>query len=129
MKGTNPSFVIWIYTRAGTGDRVFVFDFNMVKGKKTWKERPGNVRTRQLNKFAQKSMPTSISTGGEPIRLIGMACGEKARNLLDIRGRSSDLAQIYTISISNHVQIGLWLHMLGITFANADEKKSIEQNH
>ncbi len=67
------------------GDQVFVFEFKMVKGKKNMERKTRECLDRAIKQIRTKKHAEKYLDRGEPIHLIGMAFGEKARNLLDIR--------------------------------------------
>ncbi len=67
------------------GDQVFVFEFKMVKGKKNMERKTRECLDRAIEQIRTKKYADKYLDRGEPIHLIGMAFGEKARNLLDIR--------------------------------------------
>ncbi len=67
------------------GDQVFVFEFKMVKGKKNMERKTRECLDRAIEQMRAKKHAEKYLDRGKPIHLIGMAFGEKARNLLDIR--------------------------------------------
>ncbi len=67
------------------GDQVFVFEFKMVKGKKNMERKTRECLDRAIEQIRTKKYADKYLDRGEPIHLIGMAFGEKARNLLDIQ--------------------------------------------
>ncbi len=67
------------------GDQVFVFEFKMVKGKKNMERKIRECLDKAIKQIRTKKYADKYLDRGEPIHLIGMAFGEKARNLLDIR--------------------------------------------
>ncbi len=66
-------------------NQVFVFEFKVLEGSENMEERTKEELDKAIEQIRTKKYADKYLDRGEPIHLIGMVFGEKARNLLDIR--------------------------------------------
>ncbi len=66
-------------------NQVFVFEFKVLEGSENMEERTKEELDKAIEQIRAKKHAEKYLDRGEPIHLIGMVFGEKARNLLDIR--------------------------------------------
>ncbi len=66
-------------------NQVFVFEFKVLEGSENMEERTKEELDKAIEQIRAKKYADKYLDRGEPIHLIGMVFGEKARNLLDIR--------------------------------------------
>ena len=66
-------------------NQVFVFEFKVLEGSENMEERTKEELDKAIEQIRAKKYADKYLDRGEPIHLIGMVFGEKARNLLNIR--------------------------------------------